>query len=104
MYEVKNKIVPMITANVFTRMPENHYNFRHRIDFIAPFSRTIYHGTESISYLGPKIWDIVPSELKKAQSLNSFKKSIRKWAPDNCPCRLCKRYVNGVGFMGLLLF
>ena len=99
MYKVKNEIAPMITANVFTRMPENHYNFRHRSDFIVPFARTVYHGTESISYLGPKIWDIVPSELKKAQSLNSFKKSIRKWAPDNCPCRLCKRYVNGVGFM-----
>ena len=52
----------MITANVFTRMPENHYNFRHQSDFIVPFARTIYHGTESISYLGPKIWDIVPSE------------------------------------------
>ena len=52
-----------------------------------------------MSYLGPKILDIVPSELKKAQSYNSFKKSIRKWAPDNCPFRLCKRYVNGVGFM-----
>ena len=74
-------------------------NFRHRSDFIVPFARTVYHGTKTISYLGPKIWDIVPSELKKAQSLNSFKKSIRKWAPDNCPCRLCKRFVNGVGFM-----
>ena len=102
MYKVKNEIAPMITANVFTRMPENHYNFRHRSDFIVPFARTVYHGTESISYLGPKIWDIVPSELKKAQSLNGFKKSIRKWAPDNCPCRLCKRYVNGVGLFFIL--
>ena len=90
MYKVKNEIAPMITANVFTRMPENHYNFRHSSNFIVPFARTIYHGTESISYLGPKIWDIVPSELKKAQSLNSFKKSISKWAPDDCPCRLVK--------------
>ena len=78
MYKVKNEIAPMITANMFTRMPENHYNFRHGSDFIVPFARTVYHDTESISYLGPKIWDIVPSELKKAQSLNSFKKSIRK--------------------------
>ena len=99
MYKVKNEIAPMITANVFTRMPENHYNFRHRSDFIVSFARTVYHGTESISYLRPKIWDIVPSELKKAQSFNSFEKSIRNWAPENCPCRLCKRYVNGVGFI-----
>jgi len=99
MYKVKKEIAPAITANVFSRMPENHYNLRHRTDFITPFARTVFHGTESISYLGPKIWDIVPSELKEAQSLNSFKKSIKKWTPDTCPCRLCKRYVSGVGFM-----
>ena len=71
MYKIKNEIAPMITANMFTRLPENHYNFRHRSDFKVAFARKVYHGTESISYLGPKICDIVPSELKKAQSLNS---------------------------------
>ena len=45
------------------------------------------------------IWDIVPIELNNAQSLNSFKKSIRKRIPNNCPCRLCKRYVDVVGFL-----
>ena len=71
MYKFKNKIAPMITANMFTRLPENHYNFRHRSDFKVPFARTVYHGTDSISYLRPKIWNIVRSELKKALSLNN---------------------------------
>ena len=38
MYKVKNEIAPMITANVFTRMPENHYNFQHQSHFIVPFA------------------------------------------------------------------
>ena len=101
MYKVKNELAPIITANVFTTIPENHYNLRNYNGFKLPFARTVYHGTESISYLGPKIWDIVPIELKNAQCLNSFKKSIRKWIPNNCPCRLCKRYVDGVGFYDL---
>ena len=67
--------------------------------FSLHFSRAVYHDTENISYLEPKIWDIVCIELKNTQSLNSFKKSIRKWKPNNCPCRLCKRYVDGVGFL-----
>ena len=99
MYKVKNELAPMITANAFTTIPENHYDFRNHNGFRLPFARTVYHSTESISYLGPKIWDIVPTELKNAQSLNSFKKSIRKWIPNNCHCRLCKRYVDGVGFL-----
>ena len=99
MYKVKSELDPMIAANVFTTIPENHYNLRNYNGFRLPFARAVYHGTESISYLGPKIWDIVPIELKNAQSLNSFKKSIRKWIPNNCPCRLSKRYVDGVGFL-----
>ena len=91
MYKAKNKLAPMITANVFTTIPENHYNLRNYNGFRLPFARTVYHGTESISYLGPKIWNIVPAELKNVQSLNSFKKSIRKWIPNNCNCRLCER-------------
>ena len=89
----------MITANVFNTISENHYNLRNYNGFRLPLARRAYHGTESISYLESIIWDIVPIELNNAQSLNSFKKSIRKRIPNNCPCRLCKSYVDGVGFL-----
>ena len=32
--------------------------------FETPFVRTVYNRTESVSYLGPKIWDIVPEQYK----------------------------------------
>ena len=32
----------------------------------------MYHGTESISNLGPKIWDLVPSNLKEISELDKF--------------------------------
>ena len=66
MHKVKNELAPMITANVFNTMPDNHYDLRNYNGFRLPFARTVYHGTESISYLGPKIWDMVPTELKNA--------------------------------------
>ena len=99
MYKVKSELSPMTTANVFTTIHESHYNLRNCNGFRSPFARTVYHGTEIISYLAPKMWDIVPIEMENTQSLNSFKKSIRKWVPNNCPCRLCKSYVDGVGFL-----
>ena len=99
MCKVKNELVPTITANISGTMPENHYNLQNYNDFRIPFARTVYHGTESISYLGPKIWDIVPIELKSLESLNSFKRSIRKWTANNCPCRLCQQYLDGIGFL-----
>ena len=65
MDNVKSKLAPMITVNIFTTIPENHDNLRNYNGFRLTFARTVYHGTQSISYLGPKIWDIVPKELKK---------------------------------------
>ena len=52
-----------------------------------------------VFFLGPKIWNILPDEIKQQTSLNSFKKSVTKWKPKDCPCRLCKVSANGVGFL-----
>ena len=75
----------MITTNIFLVAPGNHYNIRNHIGFWIPFARTIYHGTESISYLGSKTWDIAPKELKEDQSLNSLKKSNKNMSTKQLP-------------------
>ena len=55
---------------------------------------SVYNGTETISFLGPEIWELIPTEIKKLFSLNGFKKAIKKWKPVNYPCRLCKTYIS----------
>ena len=62
-------------------------------------TRTVYHRSECISHLGSKIWDIIPSSFKKAVSLNNFKKLIKKRVTQACPCKLCKKYIPGIGFV-----
>ena len=99
MFKVKNKLCPEITSNIFMERTNNHYNLRNPSDFITPQVNSVYYGIESISYLGPKIWDIIPEEFKKKESLNSFKEAIKTWKPNDCPCRLCKIYLEGVGFI-----
>ena len=59
----------------------------------------MYHGTESISSLEPKIWDLEPSNLKEIRELDKLKKAIKQWKPEDCPCRLCKVFVQNVGFL-----
>ena len=60
---------------------------------------SVRHGTESVSFLAPKIWDILPKEIKDSRTLNAFKTKIKKWVPRECPCRICKTYVPQVGFI-----
>ena len=99
MFKVKHKLCPEITSDIFMERTNYHFNLRNRSDFITPQVNSVYHGTESITYLGPKIWDMVPDSIKEEKSLNSFKESIKLWVPINCPCRLCKVYLDGVGFI-----
>ena len=99
MFKVKNKLCPEITSNIFMERTNNHYYLRNPSYFITPHVNSVYHGTESLSYLGSKIWEIVPEDLKQKKSLNSFKEAIKLWKPNDCPCRLCKIYIDGVGFI-----
>ena len=60
--------------------------------------RSVTWGTETLAFLAPKIWAMIPAHMKK-YSLSKFTKMIKKWVPDKCPCRNCKTYIQHVGFV-----
>ena len=99
MYKLINNLSPPIMNRVFKLNSDSRYNLRQISQFSRSLVRLVYHGTESISYLGPKIWDILPDDYKTIQNLDTFKIKIKKWKPENCPCRLCKVYIDRVGFL-----
>ena len=45
--------------------------------FALPQVRTESCGKGALQYLGPLIWNIIPSEIKNLPSLNEFKDQIR---------------------------
>ena len=98
MCEVKNNLSPSIIAELFEQRNEN-YNLRNNNPFTIPAVSTVHHGSESISFLGPKIWNLLPDNIKNAESLNVFKTKIKSCKPETCPCRLCRVYVQNVGFV-----
>ena len=55
--------------------------------------KTTNFGIQSVRYLGPKIQDMVPNNIKNYNSLNKFKKCIKSWKLYECPFRLCKKYI-----------
>ena len=71
------------------------YNLRSRSELYCRNQKTVKYGTETISYLAPKIWSLVPYAIKNSKSLDLFKSKIRQREPD-CPCRLCKNYLQHV--------
>ena len=60
------------------------YNLRKNNIFERRKVHSFYHGTESLSFLGPKNWDLVELELKQLESLEIFKLKTKKWIPFEC--------------------
>ena len=89
---------PPILNDIFVSV-SHPYNFRRNDTLQKRRVNSARHGTESISLLGPKIWDLVPSDIKSSQSLSIFKRKIKKLVPLQCPCRLCEIYLQHVGFI-----
>ena len=98
MFKVYRGMSPPIISELFRRR-DISYNLRSNSNFAVPNVKSVFHGSKSITYLGPKIWDIIPLQLKELTSLNAFQKGIKKWQPKNCPCRPCKQYVLNLGFI-----
>ena len=93
MYRISNRMVPEIVTEISPLRPQGQYNLRSWFDFTLPFLRTVNYGIESTRYLGPKIWEIVPANIKEVNTIERFKSGIKKWKPEPCPCRLCKMYL-----------
>ena len=99
MYKVSNGLSPPFISDIFKHKNSHPYNLPHVSQFFRPLLKTVFHGTKSISYLGSVIWDILPFTHKELPNSEAFKNRIKKWKPENCPCRLCKTYVSIVGFI-----
>ena len=83
--------------DVFKLKQENKYC--SKLPFETKNINTVSYGTETLAFMGPKIWTLIPNKLKSASTLVEFKQKIKKWKPTNCPCRLCKVYIKNLGFV-----
>ena len=98
-YKVKNNISPEIMREIFHFQENENYNLRSGTHLASRNMRTTLFGKETVSNLGAKIWQLLPEELKNASSLQVFKNKLKEWKPTSCPCRLCKTYIQHVGFI-----
>ena len=98
MIKFLKRISPQIMAKVF-KVNERNYNVRTDISFSTNNIRTMNYGQQSISYLAPKILNLVPEDIKESATVALFKVKIKRWVPDMCPSRLCQIYIPNLGFV-----
>ena len=99
MLKVSKGLCPEIVKRLFQFKNKIPYNLRQRSQIYILPVRTVFSGTQSIKFLGPKIWELIPDEIKELESLWEFKRAIKLWKLTFCPCRLCKQYFCRIGFL-----
>ena len=103
MFKVKSGTGTHIMNNIFkmndivdrpvTRFSSNSNGF------YLPQINTVHYGEDSLRFFGPKIWNLIPNEIKQIPTISGFKEAIKNWFPPICPCRLCRDYIGGVGYV-----
>ena len=90
-YKTLNKLNPPFMQNLFE---EKHtkYDLRGIKSLDIPKVNTTKYGIQSLKYLGPKIWNSLPDEVKLAPSANHFKTLTKTWFLENvCCCSFCQK-------------
>ena len=99
MFKVSKNLAPPQVHEISKLKDQPQNNLRYNSLFSRPLVKSVYKGTESLSFLGPKIWDILLDTYKDMPDLNSLKVAFKKWIPVDCLCRICKVYVANVKFV-----
>ena len=116
---VHHGFAPELMDDVFKKT-NVMYKFRKNWTFETRKIKSVYYGSVKISFLGPKIWEILPSNIKNSENIfkstikswkpenflpsniknseNIFKSTIKSSKPENCPCRFCRLYIAEIGF------
>ena len=67
------RLSPSFLNNLFHKNMSNSYDLRNHKEIYFRNPKTVRYGTETISYVAPKIWSKIPETIKISSSLESFK-------------------------------
>ena len=96
-FKTRKNLNPSFMNKIFDEK-DTPYTFHSGRNILAPKPSMTGYGIENARFLGAKIWRTMPSSLKESQTLNSFKRGIKNHQFD-CNCKLCKRFVENLGFL-----
>ena len=66
-YKVLNNLSSPLMPALF-KLKETKYSFRNETALVSSNKKTTNYGINSVSHLAPKIWDLVPEEIKNSKS------------------------------------
>ena len=88
-YKSIHKLNPPYIQDLYKPKITTH-NLRAQNNLHIPRVNSTTYGLHSSSYLGAKIWNELPQNIKSAVNLSSFRKLVKTWSGENCRCAYCR--------------
>ncbi len=90
-YKTLHNLNPAFMKDYF--LPKStSYNLRKNDILVVPKVKSTNYGIKSISFLGPKVWNSLPNEIKSSKNAYQFKILIKDWFFNNqCACNACSQ-------------
>ena len=90
LFKILEGITPNYLSELFVKA-DTPYDTRDKSKLIQSLKRKTTYGLRSFQYMyyGAHVWNMLPVNMKAAQSLREFKSIIRSWPGPTCSCQLC---------------
>ena len=69
---------PSYLNDMFTE-PSSCYDFRNPSRLLQPKFNTYTFGYKSFRYFGSKVWNLLPSNLKRCDNIHAYRKELYEW-------------------------
>ena len=79
LFKVKNGLSPAFMNEIFVENVHHYYDLRKKTEFKRNKIKTVHNETETLTFLGPRIWEVVPDYIKKSSSSEEFKLKLKLW-------------------------
>ena len=97
MYKVKMGLSPPIMSDIFSLNENSSYNLKSGATVNRQNLRMSKFGFETVSTIEAILWNDLPVEFKNPESLKIFKQKINLWSPNDCLCKICRKFIKNFG-------
>ena len=81
LFKIKNDLLNDTTTQLICKRNSVGYSLRSQTDFLLPQVKSVNYGLKALRYFGPKIWNILPNDIKNPKTLREFSKKVKSWIP-----------------------
>ena len=78
MFKGSRVLSPELVNEFFQFRNQISYKLRQRPHFRIPWAHLVFSGTEILKFPGPKVWPLVPDEMKQLESPEKFSNGNNK--------------------------